>query len=205
VVAVGLTLSEPLAEVDVNVPGVMAMLVAPLVAQLSVLLEPELIAVELAVKELIVGSLPALTATVCVDVTEPAALVAVSVYVVVAVGLTLVEPLPEVDVNVPGVMAMLVAPLVDQLRVLLEPEFVFSGTAAFMLPGEAANELIVGIEPFPGEAIGEIDELQPASKAQANRMRKYALRFSLKDLISEDLDLLMQEELVEPIKVTLRF
>jgi hypothetical protein len=65
--------------VDVNVPGVMAILVAPLVAQLSVLLEPELILVGLGVKELIVGRLPALTVTVCVDVTEPAASVAVSV------------------------------------------------------------------------------------------------------------------------------
>ena len=64
---------------DVNVPGVMAILAAPLVDQLSVLLEPELILVGLAVKELIVGSLPAFTVTVCVEVTEPAVLVAVSV------------------------------------------------------------------------------------------------------------------------------
>ena len=79
VVAVGLTLVEPLAEVDVNVPGVMAILVAPLVAQLSVLLEPELTLVGLAAKALIVGTLPVLIVTVCVDVTEPALLVAVSV------------------------------------------------------------------------------------------------------------------------------
>jgi hypothetical protein len=77
VVAVGLTLSEPLAEVDVNVPGVMAILVAPFVAQLSVLLEPEVILVELAVKELIVGRV--FTVTVCVEATEPTASVAVSV------------------------------------------------------------------------------------------------------------------------------
>jgi hypothetical protein len=79
VVAVGLTVVEPLAEVDVNVPGVMAILVAPVVTQLSVLLEPELMLVGLAVKELIVGLLGAFTVTVTVDVTEPAALVAVSV------------------------------------------------------------------------------------------------------------------------------
>ena len=79
VVAVGLTLVEPLADVDVNVPGGMAMLVAPLVAQLNVLLEPELILVGLAVKALIVGLLPVLIVTVCVEVTEPALLVAVSV------------------------------------------------------------------------------------------------------------------------------
>jgi flagellar biosynthesis protein FliR len=70
---------EPLADVDVNVPGVMAMLVAPLVDQLSVLLEPEVIFVGLAVKELMLGMLTGLTVTVCVDVTEPAASVAVSV------------------------------------------------------------------------------------------------------------------------------
>ena len=79
VVAAGLTLVEPLANVEVNVPGVMAMLVAPLVAQLSVLLEPELMLVGLAVKELMLGLLAAFTVTVTVDVTEPALSVAVSI------------------------------------------------------------------------------------------------------------------------------
>ncbi|MGA9683474.1 MAG: hypothetical protein WBQ74_16815 [Candidatus Sulfotelmatobacter sp.] len=79
VVAVGLTLVEPLADVDVNVPGVMARLAAPVVAQLSVLLEPEAILVGLAVKELIIGLLAVFTVTVSMDVVEPAVLVAVSV------------------------------------------------------------------------------------------------------------------------------
>jgi ribose/xylose/arabinose/galactoside ABC-type transport system permease subunit len=79
VVAVGLTLVEPLGDVDVNVPGVMAILVAAVVAQLSVLLEPVVILVGRAVKELMVGLLAAFTVTVRVDVVEPAALVAVSV------------------------------------------------------------------------------------------------------------------------------
>ena len=79
VVAVGLTLVEPLADVEVNVPGVMAILLAPVVAQLSVLLEPEVILEGLAVKELISGLLAVLTVTVCVDVVSPAALVAVRV------------------------------------------------------------------------------------------------------------------------------
>ena len=64
---------------DVNVPGVMAIVVAPLVVQLNMLLEPELILVGLAVKELIVGALAVFTVTVSVDVVEPVALVAVSV------------------------------------------------------------------------------------------------------------------------------
>jgi hypothetical protein len=63
VVAVGLTVVDPLAEGEVNVPGVMAMLVAPVVTQLSVLLEPEAMLVGLAVKEVIVG-LPAAALTV---------------------------------------------------------------------------------------------------------------------------------------------
>ena len=79
VVAVGLTLVEPLGDVDVNAPGVMAILVAAVVAQLSVLLEPEVIVVGRAVKTLMVGLLAAFTVTVRVDVAEPAALVAVSV------------------------------------------------------------------------------------------------------------------------------
>jgi len=79
VVTVGLTLVEPLADVDVNVPGVMAILVAPVVAQLSVLLEPEVILVGLAVKEPIIGLLDVFTVTVSVDEVEPAALVAVRV------------------------------------------------------------------------------------------------------------------------------
>jgi hypothetical protein len=80
VVAVGLTLVEPLAAVEVKVPGVMTMLVAPLVAQLSVLLVPEVMLVGLAIKELMVGRLGGgITVTVAVAVTEPVALVAVSV------------------------------------------------------------------------------------------------------------------------------
>jgi hypothetical protein len=50
--------------VDVKVPGVMAMLVAPVVAQLSVLLWPEVMLAGLAVKMVMVG-----TAGVTVTVT----------------------------------------------------------------------------------------------------------------------------------------
>jgi len=65
--------------VEVNVPGVMAILAAPLVVQLSVLLEPESMLAGLAVKELIVGLLTPFTVMVSVDVVEPAVLVAASV------------------------------------------------------------------------------------------------------------------------------
>jgi hypothetical protein len=75
--------------------------------------------------------------TFAVAVDEPVELVAVSVYVVVEVGLTLVDPLAEVEVKFPGVIAMLVAPVADQLSVLLEPEEI--------LVGFAVKELIDGL------------------------------------------------------------
>lgn len=78
-VAVGFTLVEPLDEAEVNVPGVIAMLAAPVVTQLRVLLEPEAMLAGLAVKEVSVGAPAAFTLTVAVDVAEPEALVAVSV------------------------------------------------------------------------------------------------------------------------------
>lgn len=78
-VAVGLTLVEPLADADVKVPGVIAMLLAPIVDQLRVLLDPAFIVVGFAVKELMVGLLAAVTVTVAVDVADPEAFAAVSV------------------------------------------------------------------------------------------------------------------------------
>jgi len=170
VVAVGFTVVEPFADVDVNVPGVTAILFAPAVAQLSVLVEPEVILEGLAVNELIVGGLlVALTVMVSVEVVEPSALVAVSVYVVVAVGLILVEPLADVNVNVPGVTAILVAPAA-QLTVLLLP--------AFMLVGSAVKEVIVGTEPLPEDEFEAVDP-QPMSPNNANRMRTSEQIFSL--------------------------
>jgi flagellar biosynthesis protein FliR len=79
VVAVGLTLVEPLAEVEVKLPGVIAILVAPAETQLKVLLEPEEMLAGVALKELIDGLLAAVTVTVTVEVADPAAFVAVSV------------------------------------------------------------------------------------------------------------------------------
>lgn len=57
----------------------MATLVAPVVDQLSVLLEPELMLVELAVNEVIDGRLDDVTVTVAVAVTDPVELVAFNV------------------------------------------------------------------------------------------------------------------------------
>lgn len=56
-----------------------ATLVAPLVAQLNVLLDPEVTLLGLAVNELMIGLALESTVTVTVDVADPAELVAVSV------------------------------------------------------------------------------------------------------------------------------
>jgi len=80
--------------------------------------------------------------------------------VVVAVGLTLVEPVAEVDVNVPGAIPILVAPVVDQFSVLLEPDF--------MLAGLAVKEAIVGGEPVLEE---ELELLQLPKMTQENEMK----------------------------------
>jgi hypothetical protein len=76
---VGLTVVEPLADADVNVPGAIDTRVAPVVVQLSMLLLPELILAGLAAKELITGKVAACTETVTVAFTEPAALLAVNI------------------------------------------------------------------------------------------------------------------------------
>ena len=84
----------------------------------------------------------------------------------------LVEPLADVEVNVPGVMAILVAPVAAQLSLLLEPEV--------MLAGSAVKEVIAGSESFSGV---EFDiEPQPASPAQASRIRtSRARKFSRRE------------------------
>jgi hypothetical protein len=100
----------------------------------------------------------------------------------------LIEPLGDVDVNVPGVMAMLVAPATDQLSVLLAPEL--------MLVGSAVKEVIEGMEPFPEDAFDGVDTPHPASPAQAKRMRTSEQRASPEELSSGDLRSL-RTELVE--------
>ena len=60
-------------------PGEMAILVAPLVTQFSVLLDPDTLLLGLEANELIAGFPGVFTVTVAVEVVEPAALVAVSV------------------------------------------------------------------------------------------------------------------------------
>src|SRR5208282_1027857 len=103
----------------------------------------------------------------------------------------LVEPLADVDVNVPGVMAILVAPAAVQLSVLLAAEFI--------VVGFAVKEVIVGAELFPE---GELDEVmpQPASPAQANRTRTNEQRSSPDELSPEELGLFRRNGLVESMR-----
>jgi len=109
--------------------------------------------------------------------------------VVVAVGLMLVEPLADVDVNAPGVMAILVAPAAAQLSVLLVPEF--------MLVGFAVKEVIIGAEPFPEDEFDEVPEAQPVGPTQTNRVRTRAQTSSPEELSPRELNLFLQNDLGE--------
>jgi hypothetical protein len=68
-----------------------------------------------------------------------------------------------VEVNVPGVMAILVAPVTTQLKVLFVPEFT--------LVGFALKDVIAGVELVPGDEFDEAPEPQPVRPAQANEIR----------------------------------
>jgi hypothetical protein len=108
--------------------------------------------------------------------------------VVVAVGLMVVDPLAAVDVNVPGVMAIVVAPVDVQLRVLLVPEF--------MLVGFAIKELMAGREAFPVGAV----EPQPISATPAKRtmaITASARRCVPGSLSSEEGSLSVLDEVIE--------
>jgi hypothetical protein len=107
------------------------------------------------------------------------------------VGLTLVEPLADVDVNVPGVMAMLVAPVVAQVSVLLVPEL--------MLVGFAVKDVIAGAEPFPEGGPEELAKPQPAKPSRTNRVRISAQSSSQGELRPRERDSFLQNELEESI------
>jgi hypothetical protein len=118
--------------------------VAPDDAQLSVLIPPSETLVGFAVNELIVGRVGWVTVTITVAVAVPVVFVAVKVYVVVAVGLRTTDPLPDVDANVPGVMATPVAPVAAQLNVVVEPLIIDAGLAEKELMVGASTCLRVG-------------------------------------------------------------
>lgn len=88
---------------------------------------------------------------------------------VVAVGLTVVEPLADVDVKVPGVIEMPFAPVTAQLSVVRAPEL--------RLVGFATKEVIRGAW-VPEDDVDSVVEPQPASPIQARGIRTSAQRFN---------------------------
>jgi len=89
--------------------------------------------------------------------------------VVVAVGLTVAEPLADDELKLPGEIEIVVAPLVTQLSVALAPEF--------MLAGFAAKEVTDGTEPEFDVEFGALVVLpQPARPAQTNKRSTGAQR-----------------------------
>jgi hypothetical protein len=104
----------------------------------------------------------------------------------------LVEPLSAMDVNVPGVMAILVAPADAQLSVLVAPEF--------MLVGSAVKEVIVGTDPFPEDALDGVIEPQSASPTQAIRIKTSEQTSSPEESRSGEPCRFQQNELVESMR-----
>jgi hypothetical protein len=85
--------------------------------------------------------------------------------VVVSAGLTLVVPVADDEVKFPGMMEIVVAKLVDQLNVLLDPEL--------RLAGDAVKAITVGGASF-GPPVAEVLAAHPASPTQATRIRASA-------------------------------
>jgi hypothetical protein len=98
----------------------------------------------------------------------------------------LVEPVAAVDVNVPGAIAMLLAPLVTQLSVPLAPEV--------RLAGAAVKEIIFGAAPG---GVDDFTELHPARAKQPSRKSIMAQRSRAVAFNTRDLSLLLQSEPTE--------
>lgn len=114
---------------------------------------------------------------------------------VVALGVTLIEPLARLDVKVPGVMATRVAPLDVQLNVLLVP--------ALTLVGFAAKALMVGIAPWPDD--DGFEELPPQATINAqSTMISVARTPSSADASSGEPCFHLQEESRKAISVAVR-
>jgi hypothetical protein len=112
--------------------------------------------------------------------------------VVVAVGLTLAEPFGKVDVNDPGVMEMLVAPVAAQLSLLLVP--------ALMLAGTATKDVIAGTVTFPVELPDEPTEPQPTRPTQTYIVRTMAQRGSPESWSPRKLSSFPKNDLGKPMR-----
>lgn len=110
--------------------------VAPEVLHCSVDVWPAVMLVGVAEMDALGSPAATLTVTFCVVVPEP--FVAVIVYVVVAVGATVVEP-EAATAPTPGLIETPVAPVVDQLKVLVCPDVMLVGLALSEAVGFAAE------------------------------------------------------------------
>jgi hypothetical protein len=95
-------------------------------------------------------------------------------------------------VKVPGVMAILVAPVAAQLNVLLLPEFI--------LAGAAVKDVITGTEPLPVGDFVRVAPVHPASDAHARRVRASAIRLNLEEFTPRVMDSLSQHKSGKPMR-----
>lgn len=109
-------------------------------------------------------------------------------------GLTVVEPLADVDVKVPGAIEMLFAPVTVQLSVVLAPEL--------RLVGLAVKEVIPGSE-VPEDEVDSVVEPQPASPIQATGIRTSAQRFNPEER-SLKLSPVLQNKVAESMRAPVR-
>jgi hypothetical protein len=112
--------------------------------------------------------------------------------VVVTVGPTVVEPLAAAEVNVPGVMAMLVAPVAAQLNALLLPEF--------MLAGAALKDVMTGTAPLPVGGFANVAAVHPAIAAHASRVSANTQRFNPEEITSRVMDSFLQCKPGKPMR-----
>jgi hypothetical protein len=91
---------------------------------------------------------------------------------VVVVGLMLIEPFADVELNVPGVMVIPVAPEVVHASVLPVPEST--------LAGFAAKDETIGVEPFPEVILDAAPQF--SHPEQENSVRASAKRFGREKL-----------------------
>jgi hypothetical protein len=141
IVAVGLTDLVPDA-VTVPIPWLMETVVAFVLDQVSVDAAPDVIDVGDALSVTVGSGGGALTVTVALAVADPAELVAVTVYVVVAVGLTDLVP-DAVTVPMLWSIETVVAFVLDQVSVDAAPDVMEVGEALIATVGSVGGAAVV--------------------------------------------------------------
>ena len=115
---------------------------------------------------------------------------------VVAVGLTLIEPLADEELKLPGAIETAVAPFVVQFNVLLAPEL--------MVLGFGVKDAIVGADAVPGfwfMGLAALPPPQPARPAKPSNTKAMAKRSSPEHSRHREPKLPPQTALDEPMRV----